>query len=399
MGRHAHDGGAASRGRRAVWAALLACEGCVVVSDADVGAKDPAGDSTTDGTTSGDPMTSWSPTSAGGSDDPGGTDDPDDPHGTGSDGGPLSPTAFPVYWAVTPADVEVPVGDDAAVDVDHAVHIVDLPPPGTTPASIDDLPGYLDSWEEALLAAIDPDAPPGLVVVPNQAWWVPWCGATDDDHIAFAASPLGRGLTPRELPAAWEAAAVAVWDGVFERGRAVLPQMQWGFAGIRIEYWDLVSVDPDRVAEYRQCHLLSPAATAAFEGADVVVPFARYFYTGVDDALVERNALFVKRMVEGARVTGKPVIPLLEGRYNRSSDTDENPYMWLPLLQDDVARFLTGSRSAGAHGFIYAFEADGCWNYDEGCDAPDPDAFDVLFEAYWNELVAPVVEPLQPADG
>jgi hypothetical protein len=313
-------------------------------------------------------------------------------------GDPLEPSAFPVYWAVLPASLPVPSGSDA-VDIRTGNYVIGPISLGQTPASVTDAQARYDALAADIEATIPADAPPGLGVLANYSWELAWCNQPTEDHDAFAASALGQGLEGDALATAWEEAAAEILVGLVERARATRPQLQWGMAGVpRADYHEVIN-SADRLREERACSVVDPSNAPLWDAVDFVVPDVRMWYTATSEqpSTLERNRLYIERFIETARLAGKPTIAMLGGRYIRSSDTDDNPYMNLPLLADDARAFVEEARLAGADGFIYALEADSCWNFEEGCDAPNPDDFEVLFEAYWREVMLPPLVELAAA--
>jgi hypothetical protein len=307
----------------------------------------------------------------------------------------LEPSAFPVWWAVTPASVEVPSGSDA-IEIHRDSYVIADLSLGQTPASVADPEAKYDELELAVEALVPADATAGLGLIVNLYWEVPWCTVSEEDREAFAASPVGVGLDEDALAVAWEQAGATIHVGLIERARETRPQLQWGFAGLpRAEYFPNVSAEPQVVRDERECSVLDPSMAPVWDAVDVVVPIVRMWYTGLEADVLARNRLYVQRYIEGARLVGKPTIPLFEGRYVQSSPTDTNPYESLPILSDDVRVFLEASRLSGAEGFVYALDADSCWNFEEGCAAANPGAFEDLFASYWNDTMLAALRDLE----
>lgn len=311
--------------------------------------------------------------------------------------GELEPTAFPLYWAVHSDPVDIPSEAIESLDVRDNVYLFTDLGFGQTPANVDDPQAFMDSIVERVEATVPDDGAPGLGLLRNADWEVPWCRASDVDRDAFAASDLGTGLSEEELGPAWEAAAVSLLTGLVERTRAARPNLEWTISSLpRQEYWGLVRDEPASIQAWRDCVVLDPAAMQVWDALDLLVPELPFFYPSLDDEGVrERNVRYVERFTQGARLSGKPVVLLMEGRYHRSSDMDTNPIMWLPLLQDDLDIMVEGARVAGARGIVYWFDSGRCWNYDEGCDAPDVGDPSELFLQYFHDVVQPAFEAAQ----
>ncbi len=307
---------------------------------------------------------------------------------------PLEPSPFPLYWAVHSEPVEAPGELTASVDVRTPVHLFPDLGLGQTPASVDDPAALVAAIVERVEAAVPDDGAPGLGLLANPNWEVPWCRASDEDRAAFAASDLGAGLSEDELGPAWEAAATSLLLDLVERCRAARPGLEWTISSLpRQEYWQLVRDEPADIQQWRDCAVLDPSAVQIWDAVDLLAPELPFFYpTDGDPDVREQNTRYLERFIESARLSGKRVVPVVEGRYRRSSDTDTNPIMWLPLLAEDFDLTLESVRRAGGQGIVYWFDSERCWNYEAGCDAADPGDATALFLQYVQDVVQPAFE-------
>ncbi len=306
---------------------------------------------------------------------------------------PVVPPEFPVYWAVQPTSVPPPM--DAAGDLRAGAYVLSGVSFGWSPGTFEDREDIYGPLEAAIDETIPDDGQPGLGVIVNNYWQVSWCGADDNDREDFIGSSIAAGLAADELPAAWERAAGEIMLESLGRARALRPNLRWGIAGIpNYDYWPIVSDDPDELAQWRNCNVLDPALEGLWAEVDFAAPIVRFFYTGLEDDTLDRNGLYVRRLVESARLSGKPAIPMLEGRYVRSSKTDDNPYMNLPMLADDVASFVGAARFAGAAGFVYNLDADSCWDFEGQCMAEPPTQLEPVVDEYWFEVFNPAIAEL-----
>lgn len=312
--------------------------------------------------------------------------------------GQLESPPFTLYWTVSPPDTEVP--DGSGIDIAPKAFVIGTSL-STTPGHVD-LDEELAELEANILAEVPENTSEGVGVLVNGFWDATWCGASNEDHAAFEATELGAGLRGEELAAAWDTRATEILVALIERAQATRPNLQWGITGAPWhDYWELVRDDPGVLADWRDCQMMQPSVAPLWDAVDLVTVEIKHLYTGDSDTRREQNRLYFERTVETARLSEKPVVVVSEGRYRRSSDTDDNPFMNLPLLEVDLRNFFDEVRLAGAVGLVYEFAADECWNFDEGCAAMDPDPWDVAFENYWNDLVRPILLDVQspPADG
>lgn len=371
----------------------LASTSCIVVASPNLEGTEAAPEP---GSTSDATGTSAAATSSGASEDSTGIGVDSSSTSTGEvdedASGQLDAEPFTFYWDATPVDSPIPPSPGIIVSANVYTFATSL---GMTPAGVD-LDAELASLEEQIDADVPEDASEGIGIVLNGFWDATWCGASAADHEAFAASEFAAGLSDDELPAAWDARAVEILVALIERARETRPNIDWAINGIPWhDYWPVIEQESDSLGTWRDCQMGQPSVDPLFEAIDVLSPRINHFYTGADEEVLERNARYAKRVVETATLSGKPVVPIFEGRYRRSSKTDTNPHMNLPVFEDDLRNFAQAIRVAGASGVVYEFPIDECWNFDEGCSAADPEPFDVAFAAYWEDIVLPILAEIQ----
>lgn len=327
--------------RGAMVAVVFALASCVVVSEPTLPERGSSGETSSSGAS----------TSSGADDSSTGV--------PGSEGGSIQPVPFPIYWGVRPSTLEPPPG--AAGTFDRNAYVVSPVALGGYPGGIENGEALYESVREAIVASVPDPQAKGIGLLYNDYWAVAWCAAPESHQEGFSQSSYAEGLAPDAIPAAYEAESVAIFTALLSIARELRPGLRWGIQGLpRREYWPVVSEDPAEFNAWRDCSMLGPANLAVWDLVDFVAPRVPYFYPGLTDDTRDRNALYVQRYIETARIPGKEVIPVITGRYRGGSTSpDDLEYVDALLLERDTKPFVEAARAAGATGFVYALETEG----------------------------------------
>lgn len=363
----------------------MVCAGCVVVGEPSL-ESGTTGPSATESSSGGTGLESSSADSSGES--PSSSSSSSEAE-TG-EAPPVEATEFEVLWTGFPAEAAPSADFGGTIRTDA----YDIPwvSYGAHPRAVEDREALYAEIDAGVASAIpDPEAE-GFGVLPQPSWVPAWCGSTDAARDGFAASEYGQGLAGLELEAAFEAEALEVLLEIVARARAARPNVKWGIHGVpKPEYWKIVdNNDDDTYEAWRTCNVSSPAPRELWDAVDFTAPELRYFYPLAING--SHNESYVSRWVESMRLAGKPVYPLLGGRFLDSGSGGKPPtYVGLPYYPEDVELVLTELRNAGANGLIYDLEVEGCWDFENGCGGPpaaDPEA---TFEDYWTTVFSPVL--------
>lgn len=363
-------------------ACSVAWAGCVVVSDPNVEVAGTTGTGT--GESSAGPVVVSSASESTASTSTGAAGDSES-----GEAPPIAAGTFEVLWTVSPSSVVPPRGSAGTIRTDaFTVASVDY---GSHPGAFEDRETLYAEIEAGIETAIPDGDAAGFGVLPRPGWIPAWCDSSDAAKDGFAASALGDGLSGAELESAYEAAALEILLEVLTRARAARPNVAWGIRGVPSpEYWRIVQRNEDATYEpWRTCNVSSPAPRELWEAVDFTAPELRYFYSVRDDG--SYNASYVTRWVEAMRLANKPVYPLFDGRFLRSSDEDDSIYIGLPYYPEDIELVLTELRNAGADGLIYNLDADACWDLDADCSAAPPADLQAAVDDYWMTAFSPVL--------